>query len=209
MLVDLYSSDTHGIPFFPSSNALPSLIIQEDLDWTQWPLPTFYQVEVFVISLSSSVYPVLASSIVSLNSTIELPLDLTALPPSIDAYTLSCSLSLPLQDPFNDTWRTQVNETFRVLPAENPWGGSVSRIDRRTGAILVLKEERWDPIFPVGFYTSYEDYLAQDISHLDEMKRLGSVCSYASNMTTVWCCFNQIFELSDLILYTRFPRSTI
>lgn len=58
------------------------------------------------------------------------------------------------------------------LPA-NPYGGSTVKIDMATGGLLVKRGRRWEPIFPFGFYYSFDNYLATNLSIIDTAKARG------------------------------------
>lgn len=119
----------------------------------------------------------LAGSIQLLSTTLSLPCSsfeatfpLQLLTPSLTPYSLHCTATT-LKQTFHSSL-----EDLRLLPP-NPWGGSTTRMDRRTGAVLVRApgDSAWSPIIPVGFYTSYDDYLALDLGVLDRMKAAGCV----------------------------------
>ncbi|CDZ98649.1 Glycoside hydrolase, superfamily [Phaffia rhodozyma] len=170
ILLDLYTSWTHGVPLTSTDMVLDQ---ESGINWIQTD-GSSYQVFVSAKTASShsETYPLLASSI-SLNSTTEAFFDISLLPPAVEPYTITCSL-LPLpQGLISENRLIETTSLLRILPETNPWGGSTTRIDRRKGSILVPVNGGWEPILPVGFYTNYGDYLAKDLSHLDEMKKLG------------------------------------
>ncbi|TFK32103.1 hypothetical protein BDQ12DRAFT_701324 [Crucibulum laeve] len=52
--------------------------------------------------------------------------------------------------------------------------GSVTKIDHRTGMLLTKSATgKFEPIFPIGFYTSFGNYLDRNLSILDELKAQG------------------------------------
>ncbi|KAJ6613609.1 hypothetical protein B0H10DRAFT_2165261 [Mycena sp. CBHHK59/15] len=58
---------------------------------------------------------------------------------------------------------------------EKPVSGSVTKRDARTGALLVKPSSGgpYETIFPIGFYTSFDNYLDSDLSILDNLKEQG------------------------------------
>jgi hypothetical protein len=58
------------------------------------------------------------------------------------------------------------------LPA-NPYGGTVVKTDVATGGLLVKRRRGWEPIFPFGFYYSFDNYLATNLSIIDAAKARG------------------------------------
>jgi hypothetical protein len=72
-------------------------------------------------------------------------------------------------------------QTFETTAAlfylPDPSQGSVTKMDLRTGALLVKPANGsggdYEPVFPIGFYTTYGGYLASNASVLDELKAQG------------------------------------
>lgn len=69
----------------------------------------------------------------------------------------------------------EATATLSYLP--NPPEGSVTKMDLRTGALLAKPANGsggdYEAVFPIGFYTTYDGYLASNFSILDELKAQG------------------------------------
>jgi hypothetical protein len=121
----------------------------------------------------------LASGPVPLNATgYELPFSLEGITPQMAAYNLSCeatysgSMSATSLGPPQTFSATTM---LSVLP--NPTNSSVTKMDLRTGALLAKPatgiEGAYEPVFPIGFYTNFDGYLATNLSVIDELKEQG------------------------------------
>ncbi|KZT56878.1 hypothetical protein CALCODRAFT_435102 [Calocera cornea HHB12733] len=99
---------------------------------------------------------------------LEAPISLAQLTPRTTPYTLTCVASLPGAQTVTAT------NTLTYLPP-NPYGGSTTKFDTRTGATLVRSFETglYEPIFPLGFYTTFGGYLDSNLTILDHMKEIG------------------------------------
>ncbi|KAJ7668688.1 hypothetical protein DFH06DRAFT_1039176 [Mycena polygramma] len=117
----------------------------------------------------------LARGAVPLNVTKhELPFSLAALKPQNAAYTITCSATFTSsKQKFNATG------LLTYLPDPPADIGGVTKFDARTGALLVRplggsKTAAFEPLFPIGFYTGYGNYLATNFSTaLPELKSQG------------------------------------
>lgn len=99
-----------------------------------------------------------------LNQHIDFPL---ALLPHSEPYDVTCVARRVLHcDVFEAT-----TQLF-YLPA-NPYEGSAVKTDMATGGLLVKRGRKWEPIFPFGFYYSFENYLATNFSIIDTAKARG------------------------------------
>lgn len=113
----------------------------------------------------------LAAELVPINTTkFEIPFSLTKLIPRKEPYTVSCSATYPGDQKYTTT------ASLSYLP--NPLSGSVTKLDSRTGGLWTRPfsaghETDYTPAFPLGFYTSFDDYLAKDLSILDDLKARG------------------------------------
>ncbi|KAJ7056957.1 hypothetical protein C8F01DRAFT_1211110 [Mycena amicta] len=116
----------------------------------------------------------LSTAFMAVNSTIELQFPLTNLshaarkePFDVDC-TASGSGALLVG---SKTFKT----TTRLAYLPRPVAGSVTKRDGRTGALLVrdASSSNYEPIFPFGFYTSFDGYLDSDLSILDSLKADG------------------------------------
>lgn len=114
---------------------------------------------------------ILATGRVPVNATkFEIPFSLIKLLPRKEPYTVSCFATS------NSGQKYTVNSSLSYLP--NPVSGSVTKFDARTGGLLTKPFDGgptadYTSSFPLGFYTSFGDYLAKDPSILDDLKVRG------------------------------------
>ena len=114
---------------------------------------------------------ILASARVPINVTkFEILFSLTKLMPRKEPYTISCSATYVGNQEYITT------ASLSYLP--NPLSGSITKLDSRTGGLWtkpfsIGHAADYTPVFPLGFYTSFEDYLAKDLSILDDLKARG------------------------------------
>ena len=125
----------------------------------------FHDRERFLVSFSVGGIPIGGGIVrLGLNQHIDFPLTLL---PRSEPYDVTCVASRILHsDVFEAT--TQL----LYLPA-NPYGGTVVKTDIATGGLLVKRGRIWEPIFPFGFYYSYDNYLATNLSIIDAAKARG------------------------------------
>ncbi|EJU00465.1 hypothetical protein DACRYDRAFT_109183 [Dacryopinax primogenitus] len=99
---------------------------------------------------------------------IEMSFNFSQLTPRSKPYTLSCVLDLP------DGQEVKAENRLTYLPP-NPFNGSTTKFDARTGATLVKSFDTgvWEPIFPLGFYTTFGGYLEYNLTILDHTKEIG------------------------------------
>lgn len=85
-----------------------------------------------------------------------------------DAFAMSCTATAGGKS-------YSASSTLLYLP-KNPNGGSVVKMDKQTGGMLVPNSAgtEWQPLFPLGFFTDFT-YLSGNLSALDEMKAMGYV----------------------------------
>ena len=120
------------------------------------------------ISVGSSV---LAVGEIPVNaSKFEIPFFLTRLMPRKEPYTVSCSAT------YAGNQQYTTNTSLSYLP--NPPSGSITKFDSRTGGLWMKPFDGgitagYTPVFPLGFYTSFGDYLAKNLSILDDLKERG------------------------------------
>lgn len=105
----------------------------------------------------------------------ELPLDLSKLQPRKEHYTLECNARLP------DGQEFKASGVLSYLP-ELPQAeiGSVTKMDGRSGALLVQRGEgdgRFEEVFPFGFYTQFDGYLT-NLTVLSELKDEGCAATH-------------------------------
>lgn len=145
------------------------------IDLAPGPLANVAQLDV-TISLNGKT---LANAPVPLNATAyEIPFSLEGITPQMAAYNLSCeatysaSTSAARSDP---PQTFAASTTLSVLP--NPTNSSVTKMDLRTGALLAKPATGlggdYEPVFPIGFYTIFDGYLASNLSVINELKEQG------------------------------------
>ncbi|KAH7924185.1 hypothetical protein BV22DRAFT_1130026 [Leucogyrophana mollusca] len=121
----------------------------------------------------------LANGPVPLNaSAYELPFSLKGITPQMAAYNLTCVASYLATTSAAGTSPPQTftsSAALSVLP--NPTNSSVTKMDLRTGAILAKpatgKGGDYAPVFPIGFYTTFDGYLTTNLSVINELKAQG------------------------------------
>ncbi|KAH7906070.1 hypothetical protein BJ138DRAFT_1117903 [Hygrophoropsis aurantiaca] len=144
------------------------------------------------ISIGGSV---LTTQEVPLNATgVEVSVDLSGLQAQKTAYNVSCAATYTSSSssssnssklyttssgsgssqPSGSSQQFKANSTLLYLPDTN---GSVTKTDLRTGALWVRPANgsggAFAPIIPNGFYTSFDQYLAQNLSIIDTLKADG------------------------------------
>ena len=116
---------------------------------------------------------VLAVSQVPVNVTkFEIPFSLTKLMPRKQPYTVSCSAT------YRGDQKYITGVSLSYLP--NPTSGSITKLDARTGGLWTKPFDAgyatgYTPVFPLGFFTSFDGYLANKFSILDDLKAGGYV----------------------------------
>jgi len=115
----------------------------------------------------------LASGLVPLNTTKHLlPFSLSSLKPQAQAYNISCSATFA-----SSSQKFQAFGSLSYLPDPPPEIGSVTKMDLRTGAVLARpadgKGGPFAPVFPIGFYTGFDNYLARDLTIPAQLKAQG------------------------------------
>ena len=110
---------------------------------------------------------------VPINSTnLEFPVSLCHLLPNRQPFTLTCSAELELQSYPSLNEILVTSSPLLYLPS--PISGSITSIDRKTGALMTRATNRaFQTVFPIGFYTDFGGYLAGNLSILDEIKSQG------------------------------------
>ena len=115
----------------------------------------------------------LTNGSVPLNATkypLSFSLSESSLQPRVDAYTITCSATFSSQ-------QYQATGSLTYLPNPPSSIGSVTKMDLRTGAILAKpadgKEGSYAPVFPIGFYTTFEGYLTENPTISAQLKAKG------------------------------------
>lgn len=121
---------------------------------------------------------VLTRGIVPLNSTNHaMPFNLARLKPRKEPYSITCTATIGKQ-----TFTSSASVS--ILP---PAPASVTRMDMRSGALLARPPSGkgpYSPVFPFGFYTNFDGYLAKNLSVIQELKSQGCVELY---LAFNWC----------------------
>ncbi|KAH7924181.1 hypothetical protein BV22DRAFT_1035409 [Leucogyrophana mollusca] len=153
----------------------------------------------------------LASGAVPLNaSAFELPFSLEGLTPQMAAYDLTCVASYSAATSaavFAPPQTFTSSAALSFLP--NPTNSSVTKMDLRTGAILAKPATGEDgvyaPVFPIGFYTSFDGYLATNLSVINELKEQGFTIIHPvptfDNMTALEEVLDRMQEVGLYLMY--------
>ncbi|KAJ3515200.1 hypothetical protein NLJ89_g1909 [Agrocybe chaxingu] len=145
----------------------------------------------------------LTSGIVPLNMTKnELPFSLLSLKPQVQAYTLTCIATTGRQT-FHATG------SLSYLPNPPPGIGSATKMDLRTGALLARpadgKGGPYAPVFPIGFYTNFGGYLAEDFSISATLKAQGFTVVHPiptfDNLTALEIVLDKMQEAGLYLMY--------
>lgn len=122
-----------------------------------------------LVTVSVNGHDVVSGSVPTNASAHELDFSLKELAPQAAAFEVECTARSGSQT-------FHANSTLQKLP--NPTGGaSVTKMDMRTGAMLVQGEKagEWNTLFPIGFYTIFDGYLSTNLSVVDDLKDRGCV----------------------------------
>ncbi len=101
-----------------------------------------------------------------------LSLSLSALTPRSEAYNISCVGETESGELFATT------SLLSYLPTPPRDIGSVTKMDMRTGGLLARpahKDGAYERVFPIGFYTQFDSYLAVNLSAIGILKEQGLV----------------------------------
>ncbi|KAK0457025.1 uncharacterized protein EV420DRAFT_534866 [Desarmillaria tabescens] len=154
-----------------------------------------------------------------------LPLSLSALTPRTEVYNISCTAETEVGEQFATT------ALLSYLPAPPDDIGSVTKMDTRTGGLLARpahQDGAYERVFPIGFYTQFDSFLAVNLSAigtlkeqgfniihpvptfsnltaldevLDEMERVGIYLMYDMRAASVTEQINRIKSRSNLLLW--------
>ncbi|KAH9834490.1 uncharacterized protein C8Q71DRAFT_769168 [Rhodofomes roseus] len=149
---------------------------------------------------------VVTGGAVPLNSSkVELPFSLAGLTPQKSAYDVSCRATYAGAGAVQ-TFAASGNLSYLPDPTD---GGSVVKMDAKTGALLAKptndQEGEYETVFPVGFYTAFGDYLATNLSTIDEAKAMGisiihPIPSY-DNLTQLQEVITRMEEVGMYLMY--------
>ncbi|KAF9458112.1 hypothetical protein BDZ94DRAFT_1313563 [Collybia nuda] len=131
-----------------------------------------------------------------------LPFSLSALSPRTSPYTISCSTTF-------DGKTFTATGSLSYLPTPPPTIGSVTKMDLRTGALLARpadgKGGAYAPVLPIGFYTSFDSYLATDLSISATLKRQGFTIVHPvpafNNITALDAVLDKMQEAGLYLMY--------
>ena len=112
------------------------------------------------------------SGTVPLNGSTTIPFSLSGLSPRTEPYSLTCTATLP--SPEQNF--TSIPSTLTYLPSPPNSIGSITKLDQRTGGLLVNQagsQGPYEPFFPVGFFTQFDGYLSGNDAVLQELQSQG------------------------------------
>ncbi|KZP33164.1 hypothetical protein FIBSPDRAFT_916135 [Athelia psychrophila] len=143
----------------------------------------------------------LGTANVPLNATkYEIPFSLGTLVAQKDAYNISCTA-------------TYNNQSFAASTAlsylPDPTNSSVTKMDLRTGALMAKpangKGGKYDYVFPIGFYTSFDGYLTSNLSVINDLKEQGFTVIHPvptfSNLTALAEVLDRMEEVGMYFMY--------
>jgi hypothetical protein len=160
-------------PYLASDAASPGYFLV-DTPLVNYQIANAYPIDIsnsnnLTITISQGT-TTLAQGQVPLNaSKIQLPFSFAELAPSTTPYLINCTASYPSYQTFD------ASTSLFFLP--DPTNGSATKMDLRTGALLARPANGsgpYSPVFPIGFYTAFDGYLASNLSILDELASQGS-----------------------------------
>ncbi|KAG7443200.1 uncharacterized protein BT62DRAFT_1034528 [Guyanagaster necrorhizus] len=146
---------------------------------------------------------ILASGSVPLNATKHvLPFSLSALTPRTEAYNISCVGETEGGEQFATT------ALLSYLPAPPDDIGSVTKMDMRTGGLLARpahQDGAYERVFPLGFYTQFDSYLAVNLSAIGILKEQGFNIIHPvptfSNLTALDEVLDEMERLGMYLMY--------
>ncbi|TFK36117.1 hypothetical protein BDQ12DRAFT_610474 [Crucibulum laeve] len=145
----------------------------------------------------------LTTGTVPLNATKHaLTFSLSSLTPRKAAYSISCTATHSSQ-----TFHATGSLTY--LPALPSGIGSVTKMDQRTGALLARpangKGGAYAPVFPIGFYTQFDNYLATDFTIPAKLKSQGFTVIHPvpdfANMTAFDLVLDKMQDAGIYLMY--------
>lgn len=148
----------------------------------------------------------LSTGIVPLNATkFELPFSLLALEPKKGTYDVTCSATYATLSGL-ETFTASAELAYAPSPTD---GSSVVKLDARTGALLAKpatgKGGAYETVMPVGFYTAFADYLAANLSTINEAKEKGYTIIHPipvyDNLTQLQEVITRMEEVGMYLMY--------
>lgn len=170
------------------------------------PLSSAGQLDV-TVSLNGKT---LVNALVPLNaSAYELSFSLDGITPQMTPYNLSCGATYLASDSTSSSSPQTYNASAALSVLPNPTNSSVTKMDLRTGALLVKPATglggEYEPIFPVGFYTTFDGYLSTNISVVDTLKQQGfniiHIVPTFDNMTAFEMVLDRMQEVGMYLMY--------
>ncbi|KAH7882792.1 hypothetical protein F5I97DRAFT_320442 [Phlebopus sp. FC_14] len=134
----------------------------------------------------------------------EIPLDISSLEAQKTPYHVSCKATYKPQSSLKQQF--SANSSLLYLPDTT---ASVTKTDLRTGALWVRpadgKGGDFQPFIPQGFYVSFDQYLAKNLSLIDQLKADGFNTIHPippyDNATLFQQVLNKTAELGLYIIY--------
>ncbi|KAG1829367.1 hypothetical protein EV424DRAFT_1382491 [Suillus variegatus] len=159
------------------------------------PLSSAGQLDV-TVSLNGKT---LVNALVPLNaSAYELPFSLDRITPQMTPYNLSCGATFLASNATSSSSPQSYNASAALSVLPNPTNSSVTKMDLRTGALLVKPATglggEYEPIFPVGFYTTFDGYLSTNISVIH-------IVPTFDNMTAFEMVLDRMQEVGMYLMY--------
>lgn len=150
------------------------------------------------LDVTISVGSVHTTTTVPLNATgIQIPIDISKLKAQKTAYNVNCSATYSTAST-SKSQKFKTSTSLLYLPDTN---ASVTKTDLRTGALWVRpadgKGGAFAPFIPQGFYVNFDQYLAKNLSMIDQLK--------ADGFNTV--CF-MIIRYMPMLKYTIDPPNS-
>ncbi|KAG1856791.1 hypothetical protein F4604DRAFT_1930614 [Suillus subluteus] len=126
------------------------------------------------VSVTIDVGSVKITTNVPLNATdFQIPVDISALQAQKAAYNVGCSATYT-SSASSKSQKFKTSASLLYLPNTN---ASVTKTDLRTGALWVRpangKGGAFAPFFPQGFYINFDEYLATNLTMIDQLKADG------------------------------------
>ena len=109
---------------------------------------------------------------VHLNGSAVIPFPLSGISLLSEPYSLTCPAMLP--SPEQNF--TSIPTTLTYLPSPPDYIGSITKLDLRTGGLLAKRAHTQDPyeqVFPIGFFTQFDNYLEGNDSILEVLQSQG------------------------------------
>ncbi|KAG1816719.1 uncharacterized protein BJ212DRAFT_1446825 [Suillus subaureus] len=99
---------------------------------------------------------------------VTLSFSLDGITPQMTPYNLSCEATYLASNSTSSSSPQTYSASAALSVLPNPTNSSVTKMDLRTGALLAKPATglggEYEPIFPIGFYTTFDGYLSTNIS---------------------------------------------